>query len=82
MLTKTKIALSVAIALGTTSVPLTNYAFAGNVYDSPDWAPPLCWWNFNRHLTVCDFASAHGSSLAARGELNTTRRLKATRKSN
>ena len=80
MFTKAKIALSVAVALGFTLMSLPTSAFAGNVYDSPEWAPPLCWWDFNRHLTVCDFASAHGSSLAARGELNTTRRLTETRK--
>jgi hypothetical protein len=81
MFTKAKIALSVAVVFGFALMSLPTSAFAGNVYDSPDWAPPLCWWDFNRHLTVCDFASAHGSSLAARGELNTTRRLKETRKS-
>ena len=39
MLTKTKIALSVAIALASAPASLTTYAFAANNYDSPDWAP-------------------------------------------
>ena len=39
MFAKTKIALCVAIAVGT-AVPSMTCAFAGNVYDSPDWAPP------------------------------------------
>jgi hypothetical protein len=41
MFTKTRIALSVAITLGTLSAPLMAYAFAGNVYDNPDWVGPF-----------------------------------------
>ena len=41
MCTRTKIALSVAIALGSACLSLSTYAFAGNVYDSPEWAAPL-----------------------------------------
>ena len=39
MLTQTKIAICVAIAVGIAVLP-TTHAFAGNAYDSPDWAPP------------------------------------------
>jgi hypothetical protein len=81
MLTKTKIALSVAIVLGTTSVPLTNYAFAGNVYDSPDWVGPYYGPEVHRHSAVGNSEiNAHGFTAGARGELNATRQPNATRK--
>jgi hypothetical protein len=81
MCTKTKIALSVAIALGSAFLSLSTYAFAGNVYDSPEWAAPLYGWEFCRHSAVGNFGSnAHGPAPGARGELNAIRQPNATRR--
>jgi hypothetical protein len=79
--TKTKIALSVAIALGTMFVPLTTFAFAGNVYDSPDWVGPFYGPDVHRHSAVGNSENdAHGFTAGATGELNAIRQPNATRK--
>jgi len=81
MLTKRKIAYSVVIALGPTSVPLTTYAFAGNVYDSPDWVGPYYGPEVHRHSAVGNSEiNVHGFTEGAHGELNATRQPNATRK--
>jgi hypothetical protein len=68
MFTKTKTALSGAIALGTVSAPLTTYALAGNVYDSPDWVGPFYGSDAHRHSAVGNFeGNAHGATVGARG---------------
>jgi hypothetical protein len=66
--TQTKIAICVAIAVGT-AVPPTTYAFAGNVYDSPDWAPPLYGWDAHRPSAASIYESkAQGTAPGRRGE--------------
>jgi len=81
MLTKTKIALSVAIALASAPVSLTTYAFAANNYDSPDWAPPVNTLDLQRHPAVGNFAgNAHAPAAAAREEPNATRQPNVTRR--
>jgi hypothetical protein len=82
MFSNTKIALSVAIALGSAFASLTTCAFAGNVYDSPDWAPPFFASDIHRHSAAASFESnAHGSTPGARKQLNATRQPNATRRS-
>ena len=81
MLTKTKISLSVAIALGSALASLTTYAFAANNYDSPDWAPPLYTLDVQRHLAVANSeGGAHAPAAAAREELNAPRQPSVTRR--
>jgi hypothetical protein len=81
MLTKTKIALSVAIALGSAPASLTTYAFAANNYDSPDWAPPLYTLDVQRHPAVGHLEGiAPAPAAAPREELNATRQPKVTRR--
>ena len=81
MLTKTKIALSVAVALGSALASLTTYAFAANNYDSPDWAPPIYSLDIHRHSAVANFeGSAHAPAAAAREELNAPRQPNVTRR--
>ena len=81
MCTRTKIALSVAVALGSAFLSLTTHAFAGNVYDSPEWVGPLYGWGFCWHSAVGNFKSnAHRPAPGARGELNATRQPNATRR--
>ena len=77
---KPKIALCVAIALGS-AVPPTTYAFAGNVYDSPDWAPPLYGWHVHRPAASGTYGgNAQGTAPGARGEHNAIRPPNAPRK--
>jgi hypothetical protein len=65
---KTKIALCVAIALGNAVPPTTN-AFAGNVYDSPDWAPPLYGWDVHRPPAVGAYErNAQGTAAGTHAE--------------
>jgi hypothetical protein len=81
MFGKAKIALSVAIALGAMAVPLTTCAFAGNVYDSPDWVGPFYGPDVHRHAAVGNPESdPHGFTAGARGELNATRQPNAARR--
>jgi hypothetical protein len=79
MLTQTKIAICVAIALGS-AVPATTNAFAGNVYDSPDWAPPLYGWDVHRPpAVVTDEGNAHGTAAETRSEHGASRQPNAPR---
>jgi hypothetical protein len=70
---KTKIVLCVAIALGS-AMPPTTYAFAGNVYDSPDWAPPLYGWDVHRPAAAGTYqGNAQGTAAGTRMEHNAGR---------
>jgi hypothetical protein len=81
MLTKTKIALSIAIALASAPASLTTHAFAANNYDSPDWAPPLYTLDVQRRPAVGNSAgSAQAPATAAREELNAPRQPSVTRR--
>jgi hypothetical protein len=80
MFAKTKIALCVATAVGT-AVPSMTCAFAGNVYDSPDWAPPLYGWDAHRPSAAGTYESnAQASAPARRGERNASRQPNAPRR--
>ena len=80
MLTQTKIAICVAIALGNVVLP-TTYAFAGNVYDSPDWAPPLYGWNVHRPAGADVYEGiAQGTAPGTREEHKASRQPNAPRK--
>jgi hypothetical protein len=77
---KTKIALCVAIAIGT-AVAATTYAFAGNVYDSPNWAPPLYGWDVQRPSAMGIYESnAQETAPRTRGERNPGRQPNVPRK--
>ena len=80
MFTKTKIALCVAIAIGA-AVPSMTDAFAGNVYDSPDWAPPLYGWNVHRPSATgtCD-SNTQGTAAGTRGEHAASRKQNTPRR--
>jgi len=79
MSAKTKITLCVAIAVGIAAPP-TTYAFAGNVYDSPDWAPPLYGWDVHRPSAVDTYESnAQGAVSGTRGR-NASRQPSASRR--
>jgi hypothetical protein len=73
VLTKTKIALCVAIAVGA-AVPPATFAFAGNMYDSPDWAAPRYGWDAHRPSAAGTHESnAQGTAPARRGDRNAGR---------
>jgi hypothetical protein len=60
---------------------LTTFAFAGNVYDSPDWVGPFYGPDVHRHSAVGNSENdAHGFTAGATGELNAIRQPNATRK--
>jgi hypothetical protein len=80
VLAKTKIALCVAMAVAT-AVPSTTGAFAGNVYDSPDWAPPLDGWDAHRPSATGTYESnAQATAPGRRGERNASRQPNAPRR--
>jgi hypothetical protein len=80
VLAKTKIALCVAIAVGIV-VPPTTWAFAGNVYDSPDWAPPLFGWDAHRPSAAGAYENKpQGTAPMRRGDRNASRQPIAPRR--
>ncbi len=80
MFTKTKIALGVAIAIGI-AVPPTTDAFAGNVYDSPDGAPPLYEWNAHRSSAAGTYDNnTQGTAARTREERAASRKQNAPRR--
>jgi hypothetical protein len=81
MVTNTRTFLCVAIALGSVLSSLTTHAFAGNVYDSPDWATPLYGLGVHRHPAVGSFEGhAHRPAAPAREGLNATRQPDGTQR--
>jgi hypothetical protein len=80
MFSKPKIALCVAMALGIESVPLATYAFAGNVYDSPDWAPPFYGSDVIWPAAGIYEGNAPVPAPRMRRQLNASRQPSATRK--
>jgi hypothetical protein len=82
MVTNTRTLLCVAIALGSALASSTTHALAGNVYDSPDWAPPLYGLGVQRHPAVGSVEGrAHRPSAPAREGLNATRQPDGTQRS-
>jgi len=80
VLAKRKIALCAAIAVGT-AVPPATAAFAGNVYDSPDWAPPLFGWDAHRPSVAGTYENnAQGTAPMRRGDRNAIRQPIAPRR--
>jgi len=77
---KTKIALCVAVALGS-AVPATTNAFARNVHDSPDWTPPLYGWDAHRPPAVGTYeGNAQGTAAGTRAEHSAGRQPNAPRR--
>jgi hypothetical protein len=80
VLAKAKIALCVAIVV-VAAVPPTTWAFAGNVYDSPDWAPPLYGWDAHRPSAADTYErNAQGTAQGSRGKRNANRQPYAPRR--
>lgn len=81
MVTNTRTSLWVAVALGSAFASLTTNAFAGNVYDSPDWAPPLYDLDVPRHAAMGNFEGhAHRPAAPAREGLSATRQPDGTQR--